>query len=203
MRDGIDKWFIREYVSGTQYNRATWSQSIATDQWYQVEITLASDGNVTLAVDGTTLGSYKFSSAISGQVGAGVQKAHAQFDNYCVNTSGVTSSEGESVISANELEQVLAYIPDDFTVSPNYPNPFNPETRVNFSLPEPVQVVVKVYNIHGQEVRTLIDGNLGAGLHTVSWNATDNNGIPVNSGTYLMAIRAGEQKETVKMLLLK
>jgi hypothetical protein len=94
-------------------------------------------------------------------------------------------------------------IPAQFTLEQNYPNPFNPETEIRFTLPEAGQVTVKVFNITGQEVRTLVNGQYEAGMHTVNWNGRDNNGHAVASGVYLYQLQAGSFKQVRKMSLLR
>jgi phosphodiesterase/alkaline phosphatase D-like protein len=94
-------------------------------------------------------------------------------------------------------------VPDDYALLPNYPNPFNPTTTVRFSMPEAGKVKLVVFNILGQRVKTLIDGELEAGFHQLMWNATNNNGLKVASGVYLYRIEAGSFVKTRKMLLLK
>ena len=95
-------------------------------------------------------------------------------------------------------------VPNRFQLCQNYPNPFNPSTRITFSLPTPESVSIKIYNSIGQEVETLVDGNVPAGQHTLYWAA---NGLA--SGVYLcrMAVGRGGQKarfsETIKMLYAK
>ncbi len=85
----------------------------------------------------------------------------------------------------------------------NFPNPFNPETRVAFDLPEPSFVSVKIYNTLGEEVRTLAEGQFHAGVHSVVWDAEDNNGNPVPSGTYIYRLNAGSLTQVKKMSLLR
>ena len=85
----------------------------------------------------------------------------------------------------------------------NSPNPFNPETRINFDLKEDWQVNLEIYNIKGQKVRTLINNQLSAGWHSIIWNGKDDNNKPVSSGIYFYKIMAGEFQATRKMLLMK
>jgi hypothetical protein len=94
-------------------------------------------------------------------------------------------------------------LPESFVLSQNYPNPFNPTTEIHFSIPEAAPVRLEVYNITGQKVATLVDGNLGAGTHTAHWNAADDNNRPVASGIYLYRLQAGGWTDTKKMILLK
>ena len=89
--------------------------------------------------------------------------------------------------------------------SSNFPNPFNPETVINFSIPIVTNVSLEVFNIRGQRIKTLLDGSyeLSAGSHSVIWDCTDNTGRTVGSGLYFYRIVAGEMTTTKKMLLMK
>ncbi|RMG61263.1 MAG: T9SS C-terminal target domain-containing protein [Calditrichaeota bacterium] len=93
--------------------------------------------------------------------------------------------------------------PRRFRLDPNYPNPFNPETRIRFALPHSERVRLTVYNIRGQRVKTLLEAVLPAGEHQVRWNGTDQSGRPVGSGIYLLRMEAGGFVQTRKMVLLK
>jgi hypothetical protein len=90
-----------------------------------------------------------------------------------------------------------------FSLSDNYPNPFNPETEISFSLPERNQVSLVIYNILGKKVKTLVNGEMEAGTHTVSWNGKDEAGNQVASGIYFYKLSAGELTATKKMVLTK
>jgi hypothetical protein len=85
----------------------------------------------------------------------------------------------------------------------NYPNPFNPETTIAFSLAENGPVRLCVYNARGEKVRTLMEENLRAGDHTAVWNGLDANGRAVGSGVYFYRLEAGNKSFTRKALLLK
>ncbi|MCK4654853.1 MAG: right-handed parallel beta-helix repeat-containing protein [Candidatus Cloacimonetes bacterium] len=85
----------------------------------------------------------------------------------------------------------------------NYPNPFNPETAISFQLSADSKVDLKVYNIKGQKVKTLVNELLPAGEHSAIWNGRDDNNKPVGSGIYFFKLRAGKFTETKKMILLK
>jgi len=91
-----------------------------------------------------------------------------------------------------------APLPDRFTLYPNYPNPFNPTTEIRFALPIAADVSLRVFNIRGQLVATLIAERLSAGEHTVTWNATG-----FSSGVYLYRLSAGDVSLSRKMILLK
>jgi hypothetical protein len=85
----------------------------------------------------------------------------------------------------------------------NYPNPFNPETTLSFSLPNDSSVNITIYNIKGQKVKTLTDDFYTAGHHQIIWNGTNDTGQNVGSGIYLYRLKTGEKSLTQKMLLLK
>jgi tetratricopeptide (TPR) repeat protein len=85
----------------------------------------------------------------------------------------------------------------------NYPNPFNPDTHIQFTLPEEGQVTAAIYNSMGQEVTTLLHEKLAQGKHSIQWNGKDHNGRPVVSGVYFYQIRFQDQLLARKMLLIR
>ena len=89
-------------------------------------------------------------------------------------------------------------VPESFELGQNYPNPFNPTTLINYTMPESGQVTIKVYNMLGQEMATLIDGVQDAGQHSVTFDAAD---LP--AGVYLYVMQSGAFTQTNKMTLLK
>jgi len=91
----------------------------------------------------------------------------------------------------------------DFAVMQNFPNPFNPETTIRFSLPTTSQAQLAVYDMSGRLVRNLVNGQLTAGSHEVTWNATDNAGNTLPSGMYIYRLVAGEHTAAGKMLFVK
>jgi len=85
----------------------------------------------------------------------------------------------------------------------NYPNPFNPETDISFSLPERTQVSLIVYNILGEKVKTLVSGDMDAGTHTIHRNGRDEAGNSVASGIYFYRLKTESFDQTRKMVLMK
>jgi hypothetical protein len=93
--------------------------------------------------------------------------------------------------------------PDRYELQQNYPNPFNPKTNIEYQLPMETRVSLKIYNIMGQEVKTLIDDVKEAGYHALIWNGLDNSGVAVSSGIYYYRMVTGSFVETKKMVLLR
>ena len=98
----------------------------------------------------------------------------------------------------SKVISVEVITPIEFELSQNYPNPFNPFTTIKFSLPEGSQVSLKIYNSLGQEIKTLVDRFMEAGVHTANFNA-----VGINSGMYFYRLDAGEFTQVRKMTLIK
>jgi len=94
-------------------------------------------------------------------------------------------------------------LPAEFSLSNNYPNPFNPETRIGYSIPKACQVKLEVFNILGQRIRTLVDENQTAGKKEVTWDGRDENRNEVASGVYFYKLQAGDFAQTKKMVLIR
>jgi hypothetical protein len=94
-------------------------------------------------------------------------------------------------------------VPKEFSLSQNYPNPFNPSTQIRFALPKEGKVEIKIYDMLGREVRTLINEKLVAGTYTLEWNGRNNYGLNVSTGAYFYRISTDKHVMTKKMLLMK
>jgi len=105
-----------------------------------------------------------------------------------------TSADGEDEESQN---------PSTYALGQNYPNPYNPVTQITYQLPQPGVVSLKIYNVQGQLVRTLVNEYKPAGTHSISWNGRSDLGMEVSSGIYLYRIQAGNFTETKRMILIK
>jgi hypothetical protein len=101
-------------------------------------------------------------------------------------------------LTYSETLQVQVTPPKTYALGQNYPNPFNPETRIAFQLKNREQVTIKVFDVLGRNVRTLVDQTLEAGTHQITFDAGD---LP--SGLYLYSMRAGEFHQVRKMALVK
>ena len=102
-----------------------------------------------------------------------------------------------------DVSQSNLISPYQFSLERNYPNPFNPITKIRYQLAKSVKVNLSVYNILGEKVISLVDAKQNAGKHEVSWNGRDINGRLVGSGLYFYRIEADDFIKTYKMMLLK
>lgn len=97
--------------------------------------------------------------------------------------------------------------PENYFLYQNYPNPFNPATTIKFSISERSFVLIKVYNVLGKEITTLLEKELSPSNYTINWEARDSNGLLLPSGVYLIRLSAnnkvGNYTRTIKALLLK
>jgi hypothetical protein len=94
-------------------------------------------------------------------------------------------------------------LPEVFALHNNYPNPFNPVTNISYDIPEVAQVTLEIYNVSGQKVRTLAQGQHEPGRYRIQWNATNDYGNPLSSGMYIYRIRAGDFVSVKKLILMK
>jgi len=130
--------------------------------------------------------------------------------------NGSTWEPIESSISSNQISGIakgsaLAVFynpeansrPQRFALEQNYPNPFNPNTVIRYQIPEMKKVTLKIYNILGQEIRTLVNTKQAAGVHSVVWDGKDQYGHAVSTGVYLYRMQAGDFVMTKKMVLVK
>lgn len=107
-----------------------------------------------------------------------------------------------SVITAID-DDIETGLPASFSVEQNYPNPFNPTTTIDYSLPSQSRVSIRIYNVLGQAIRTLVDEPQAAGKYSVTWDGKNQAGEAVSTGLYLYRIQAGDITQSRKMLLLK
>ncbi len=123
------------------------------------------------------------------------------------NNGLMSNYYGYNVILSYTLAEILqptsvpaaqSDVPQVFSLSQNYPNPFNPTTTISFSLPSKSYVSLKVFDITGREVATIISGEMPAGTYARQWDATK-----MSSGVYFYRLQAGNLTETKKLILLK
>ena len=97
-------------------------------------------------------------------------------------------------------------IPDNFELGQNYPNPFNPETQIRIAIPnvdDLGEIVVDVFDIVGEKVKTLFKGYLEPGIHTIRWDGSDQAGRIVSGGTYFYYLKSNKYHQVKKMIFMK
>ena len=155
----------------------------------------ASEGEVRVAFAGATSGS-------SGMGALGylrIDVPYGEFDAGALRLESVLLNDGGMV--AQMVGRTP--LPTKYELSQNRPNPFNPYTSIRYALPASDRVVLSVYNVQGQLVRTLVDAFQNTGVYTVTWDGTDASGRLVSSGVYVYRLASSTFRESRKMLLMK
>ena len=178
--------------------------SFKTNQNLYKKVNYYENGNVSNFTISDVNGNYNISNLLPGSYNVASDKieylpvrrklVNVDFANSIINNVDFTLTP-QSVTST---EETPATVVTKYTLMQNYPNPFNPVTNISFALPEKANVKLTVYNILGKEIATLINGNLSAGEHTVSFDASN-----LSSGVYFYRIQAGNFTSTRKMTYLR
>ncbi|UCE66865.1 MAG: T9SS type A sorting domain-containing protein, partial [Candidatus Zixiibacteriota bacterium] len=126
---------------------------------------------------------------------------------YMDDTTGTYLSDVYSVGAPVGYEwkppKLTTGLPDVFTLSQNYPNPFNSRTNICFNMPKPGFTELKVFDILGRQITTLVSEELPAGEHIINWDGSNAAGKPIAGGIYFYVLKAGDFRESKKMLYLK
>ncbi|RKY75168.1 hypothetical protein DRQ00_10995, partial [candidate division KSB1 bacterium] len=169
------------------------SQGIQVYKWTQTIVHLASLDSCMICFDPwvpTEIGIY--------EVSCYTQLAGDQ------NTLNDTLKSETLVLEQFGVDKGKAvFVPQSFSLGQNYPNPFNATTEIRFGLPRVSRVIIKVYNLLGDEVCTLVNEEKDAGFYSIHWNGKDDMGREVASGIYIYVMKAGDFVESKKTLLLK
>jgi hypothetical protein len=94
-------------------------------------------------------------------------------------------------------------IPNQLALQPSYPNPFNPNTKISFSLPKLSDVDMQVVDINGRKIRNLLNNTLASGNHNVSWDGTNNSGVNMSSGIYFIILNVDGVILSQKLSLIR
>ncbi len=142
-----------------------------------------------------------------------VKYTYKRWDGSAFVTDSVRMVRNNDQVTLRMLESTITGIieipltivtPDDYILEQNYPNPFNPSTTIRFSLPLQKRISLVVYDILGNEVKTLInDQEFEKGNYEITWDGTDNFGSSVSSGQYIYTLKYGNFSKSLKMTLLK
>lgn len=185
-------------------NGENWTETGSISAFPVEVLVINSDGHIFAGTGGT--GVYR--SIDNGdnwiQIVDGLTDFDWIVDSFAIDSTGIifagTSQGGvfRSVETTTSVSEIAGEIPTSFTLEQNYPNPFNPTTTIKFSLPQWGQVTLKVYDVAGRKVTTLLDGELSAGEHGVTFEGKD-----LSSGVYFYRLQSGQFVQTQKLLLVK
>ncbi|MDZ4712236.1 MAG: DUF4331 family protein [bacterium] len=145
-----------------------------------------------------------FSTGINNQLGDGVQRNDKQFltsfPYMAMPNEGYANSHGV-VVAISDFGQNVE--PKSYGLLQNYPNPFNPTTQIRYNLTKTDNVILRIYDILGKEVKTLVSEKLSPGEKSVVWDGLDNSGKAVASGTYFVKLETSSGVDSKKLTLLK
>ncbi|GIK59893.1 MAG: T9SS C-terminal target domain-containing protein [Ignavibacteriae bacterium] len=113
------------------------------------------------------------------------------------------TTKSPTIVSVDDDEEINHLIPTAYSLDQNFPNPFNPETRISYSIPEQSNVKISIYDINGTLINILHEGIQSAGRYEVVWNGESSSGYKVGSGVYFYRMQANSFVQTKKMILLK
>jgi hypothetical protein len=150
-------------------------------QAYVGRVTISANEAIPVFVDDYAIQTGTVSAMIGGT-------ARTWYDGISIATVNTT------IVNVADRKEILS----EFNLHQNFPNPFNPATTITYSLPKATHVRLKIYNLLGREVATLVDQQMPAGAHQVAWNAQG-----VASGVYFYKISAGNYSKSHKMILLQ
>ncbi len=136
--------------------------------------------------------------------------AYWNFDDGTANDGTANGYDGTLMGEAEIITQpsvnvdpIISKLPKQCILKQNYPNPFNPTTAISYQLPQRSKVTLKIYNLLGKAVRTLVDKDQIAGSYSVIWDMHDDNGQMVSSGIYMYRLHTSDYMETRKMILIR
>ena len=126
-------------------------------------------------------------------------------DSYIINDLLYTDINqfGTFAVFYNEAHNTPILFPDEYSLNQNYPNPFNPSTTIEYYLPYNNYVELNIYNIKGQQVKSLYKGYLEAGYHSIIWNGQSDSGVSLASGIYIVSFKHGKNVIRNKMVKIK
>ena len=137
----------------------------------------------------------------SGESAVGVQVRLFDLTDLRRSVGTTTDAAGHFALSLQSFSAGMA-LPDGFALGQNYPNPFNPSTIIPYQIPASAHVRLEVFNLLGQRLATLVDGERQAGAHTARWDATDAAGRAVGAGVYIYRLSSGGQTVSRRMVLV-
>ena len=201
------KWFRKAYYGLLSYNGSEWI-SYEKDQLFTVESIAVDHRNVVWlsSVTGSLARfdglKWMYFAEANGLGGNRVNWISVDANNI----KWIGTNEGISCLDDSAIPvkvESAGSMPELFTIEGNHPNPFNPATTIDFSLPSESLVTLDIHNITGQRIRTLISGCLPAGEHEIIWDGCNDAGAPVSSGLYIARLQAGGGTVSHRMALVR
>lgn len=193
-----------DQIDAQYANLAADFRPMTAEDGQRFDVTLRAEPGETIRFEATGLDPFR------GQEVRLVNKADGLSHNLLENPTMTYRPENEEssfvllVGSPDFVDQKQSeVIPEQVKLLPNYPNPFHGQTTVSYALPEQSEVRLVIYDILGREVRTLVNKQQRAGLHSIQWDGRNNAGQPVASGLYLSRLVVGEKTQVNKMTLVK
>jgi hypothetical protein len=177
------------YIEVSNVNRG-YTQSLDPTSWFHTRI---SDHSAAMSEDGREICQGAYTGNQECILYAG-KSYPGNFEKLYFDNGGWTDVEDETA----SQDAIPA-----FTLSANYPNPFNPETKIDYFIPSACHVRLDIFNVLGQHVRTLVDEDQFAGEKVVAWDGKNQRGESVTSGIYLYRLEAGEFIQSKKMILIR
>ena len=152
---------------------------------------------------GTAVAIGNLNDSISVQIGV-----YGTDDNFTIAEDIVVASDNTELtvqigVGVEVAIDESGLTPFEFALHQNYPNPFNPETNIQFDVAENSDVNVSIFNIMGQKVATLVNGNMDAGIYHIKWNGLSDKGIALPSGMYFYKMKSLEYQSVKKLVLVK
>jgi len=174
----------------------------ATDADGNVEGYGVTDGSGNYTITGLTQGTFNVFTDAFGYTSSGSASSSTTYNSDGTATAG-SASLSVTPESPLAVKTPSAVQPTSYSLEQNYPNPFNPTTQIAFNIAQTERVDISIFNILGQKVATVVDGEMGSGAHIVMWNGRNQNGELLPSGVYFYRLSTPNFTAVKKMLLLK
>ena len=206
---GAEQW-VQRFNNSNPLSSNHYAYSMAIDTMENVYVTgdspLGGEGSDIVTIKYNTGGTQQWMARYNGPVNqadvGNNLKVDAAGNVYVAGYSYGSSTNTDLVTikysQSTAVNPISSIVPDKYSLSQNFPNPFNPSTKINFEIPTSGNAVLKIFNSLGKEVSTIVNERLIAGKYSVTFNAA-----ALSSGIYFYTLQAGEFVETKKMLLIK
>ena len=188
----LSDYTIRLIINGGPINGG---EVIETTSDFNLGLNTASVYGIIQIPMGSTEGTWNLRILISDELGV--------INNYGPSELGDLNFQNYVYIENSILKLKNNYSPNQFSLSQNFPNPFNPNTVIKYYLPKDTEVKVTVSDILGNKIKELVNQNQKFGAKVVTWDAKNNRGLLVPAGVYLLTVEVDNTKQTKKMILLK